>query len=235
MTSQQDNTVAETHQEHTVLQEDAGPTEPGFLSNLLSTNGRLSSGPWFIISFASMFVPTIASMIAFSMIGWSLMSAITTLVDALASGDSLAWFIRDLSQYFPGFTMAMVVSLVGLFGGTWIAWVADIKRFHDMDKSGWLTAWRFTFGLPYVGQLIMLIYFIALLVSGPDRFDNEYGPGKFGRPRSYYAPAVSQSHVVLAAPQPTVVNSQALDVAKLRLASGEITVKEYLEIESHLR
>lgn len=69
--------------------------------------------------------------------------------------------------------------LLGLYGlATVIPSVAvTVRRFHDQDKSGWLTLLVF---VPYLGALIVFVFMLLEGTRGPNR----YGPDpKEGLPR----------------------------------------------------
>ena len=42
-----------------------------------------------------------------------------------------------------------------------------IRRFHDLDKSGW---WMLTFLIPIVGLILMIFWFTQKGTAGENRF-----------------------------------------------------------------
>jgi len=70
-------------------------------------------------------------------------------------------------------TLGGILSLV--FGlGIIIPYIAlAIRRFHDVDKSGW---WALTLLIPLVGLVIVLIFFTQRGTVG----SNQYGPDPLG-------------------------------------------------------
>lgn len=48
-------------------------------------------------------------------------------------------------------------------------WIAEIRRMHDIGKSGWNTCWTF---IPLIGFIIVLYF----LCKPSDQGENQYGP-----------------------------------------------------------
>ena len=66
--------------------------------------------------------------------------------------------------------LSMLFILVSLVPAAWIGLAIEVKRWHDLDKSGW---WVLLGLIPYVGGLIKLV-FLGFLPGTPGR--NNYGP-----------------------------------------------------------
>jgi len=64
--------------------------------------------------------------------------------------------------------VAVILYLVCSVGLVWLAIVTQVKRWHDMDKSGWMVAWNLTF----------LYIPIAIVILGCIR--GTTGPNQFG-------------------------------------------------------
>ncbi len=71
----------------------------------------------------------------------------------------------------PGIPAAIfVISLFALF----LPMLAvSVRRFHDLDRSGW---WFLMYFVPYIGNIIALIWFMFRGTAG----DNRFGPDPLG-------------------------------------------------------
>ena len=74
------------------------------------------------------------------------------------------------------YDLIKMVVLIGMLIITIALITCRIRRLHDIGRSGW---WIFIGLIPYVGSLILLLWFI----KGSDG-DNEYGPDPTGE--SFY-------------------------------------------------
>lgn len=67
--------------------------------------------------------------------------------------------------------VAVVVGLIGLVTlvlTVWMSIAVGVKRFHDMNQSGWLYALAF---IPYLGTLVVIVIGILKGTDG----ENQYG------------------------------------------------------------
>ena len=67
-----------------------------------------------------------------------------------------------------GDTMTVVIMLAVLAVTIWVSFALSVKRFHDMEASGW---WSFLLIIPYVGFIVAVV---LCFVNGTD------GPNKYG-------------------------------------------------------
>lgn len=78
-------------------------------------------------------------------------------------GDTLGGILSLL------FTLAIIIPYIAL----------GIRRFHDLDKSGW---WFLTLLIPLVNLVIILIFFTQKGTAG----SNQYGPDPLGSDASVF-------------------------------------------------
>ena len=64
--------------------------------------------------------------------------------------------------------LAFVLNLAYMVGAVWFGLATQVKRWHDMDKSGWMVAWNFT----------IIAMPITLIVMGC--VHGTIGPNRFG-------------------------------------------------------
>jgi len=88
---------------------------------------------------------------------WILFQLLATIVAAMVSG-ILAAIIGN-----AGWVIYTIV-ILGLILPTL---AVEIRRLHDLDRSGW---WFFITLVPFVGAIILLIFFCTEGTRGPNRF-----------------------------------------------------------------
>jgi uncharacterized membrane protein YhaH (DUF805 family) len=66
-------------------------------------------------------------------------------------------------------TAAIVIALVAVFAGMVIRIIAMVKRFHDLDKSGYYVLLHF---VPLAGIVLELMLLFVAGTQGP----NQFGP-----------------------------------------------------------
>lgn len=54
----------------------------------------------------------------------------------------------------------------------------QVRRFHDLDKSGWFILLNF---IPYIGSIIVLVFMCMDGTRGPNRFGDDPKAGEPGR------------------------------------------------------
>lgn len=67
-------------------------------------------------------------------------------------------------------TVAMIWIFVAVLAGLAIivpSFAAQVRRFHDQDKTGWLVLLGF---IPYIGGLIVFVFMVLPGTNGPNRF-----------------------------------------------------------------
>lgn len=78
-----------------------------------------------------------------------------------------------------GETLGGILSLVFTLGII-IPYIAlAVRRFHDLDKSGW---WFLTLLIPLVNLIVVLVFFTRKGTDGP----NQYGPDPLGSDASVF-------------------------------------------------
>lgn len=78
-----------------------------------------------------------------------------------------------------GETLGGILSLVFTLGII-IPYIAlAVRRFHDLDKSGW---WFLTLLIPLVNFIVVLVFFTRKGTDGP----NQYGPDPLGSDASVF-------------------------------------------------
>lgn len=193
---------------------------------LLSPRGRITRGSWLMAQIAAVFVPVV-----------------TVLVGIMVAGLSMDRLLMELEYYGPiEFILGIIefvpvlalFIIVGFFGQGYVSWVADIKRLHDTGHSGWLSVFRLVGGIPYIGWIMVLVYWLYLLIASGNQHENQYGSDPSGRPEMVPVnrPSIPASAAVEPAP---VESNESLEVLSLRLAAGEITVEEFNEVKGALK
>ena len=115
--------------------------------NPFSFNGRIRRIEYFLSNLLGGFVSGIAFWLG---IGTSLVSA-----EAESVG---------------GFGFGMLVSMAAILGGIWFTIAQDVKRLHDVDKSGWLIILLF---IPIVNFIFGLYMLLADGTVGPNRYGDD--------------------------------------------------------------
>ena len=200
---------------------------------LLSPRGRITRGSWLMAHFAAVFVPVVTVLISIMVAGLSIE---LLLIDLQYLGP--IEFILRIIEFVP--VLALLI-IVGIFGQGYVSWVADIKRLHDTGHSGWLSVFRLVGGIPYIGWIMVLVYWLYLLIASGNQHTNQYGSDPSGRPEM--VPLNRPSIPALAAVESVPVkeflqqesSNESLEVLRLRLAAGEITVKQFNEIKGALK
>ncbi|MGE0109349.1 MAG: DUF805 domain-containing protein [Bdellovibrionales bacterium] len=87
---------------------------------------------------------------------------------------AITFAINILSSVLHAPALLLLSLLVIL--GTFIPLLAvSIRRLHDTDRSGW---WLLTNMIPFIGGIILLIFYLLPGTEGPNRF----GPDPYGNP-----------------------------------------------------
>lgn len=99
--------------------------------------------------------------------------ALSFIEAALGLGTSERWAVREGWNASAGFRNSggplTVLFLLAIF----IPYLAvAVRRLHDTDRSGW---WLLIGLIPFIGSLILLIFFVMGGTRGPNRF----GPDPF--------------------------------------------------------
>ena len=66
-----------------------------------------------------------------------------------------------------GTVIGMLISLFAIIGGLWFSIAQNVKRLHDVDKSGWLIILLF---IPIIGVIWGLYMLLADGTVGPNRY-----------------------------------------------------------------
>lgn len=66
-----------------------------------------------------------------------------------------------------GTVIGMLISLFAIIGGLWFSIAQNVKRLHDVDKSGWLIILLF---IPIIGFIWGLYMLLADGTVGPNRY-----------------------------------------------------------------
>jgi len=88
---------------------------------------------------------------------WILFQLLAIIVSSIVSG-ILAAIIGNAGWIIYG------IVIIGLILPTL---AVEIRRLHDLDKSGW---WFFITLVPFVGGIILIIFFCTEGTPGPNRF-----------------------------------------------------------------
>lgn len=81
----------------------------------------------------------------------------------------LAYIIAAIIDWL---TTGFVLSVLVLVGTFLPSLAVDVRRLHDIDKSGW---WDLIGLIPFVGSIILLAWFIEEGTPGPNRFGAQPG------------------------------------------------------------
>ena len=144
--------------------------------NILSFQGRINRLQFLVVSL----ILAVATITLFAaLIGLALLAhGVVT----HSSGDTtVAQFTRDIQQHHSayyssssvraGFAPSGILVLAFVVLGlllTWISVAAQVKRFHDMGQSGWLTLLNL---FPGAGLIIWLVLVLAAGQSSPNAYD----------------------------------------------------------------
>ena len=115
--------------------------------NPFSFNGRIRRIEYLLSNLLSGFVSGIAFWLG---IGASLVSA-----EAESVG---------------GFGFGMLMSIAAIVGGIWFTIAQDVKRLHDVDKSGWFVILLL---IPIVNFMLGLYMLLADGTVGPNRYGED--------------------------------------------------------------
>jgi uncharacterized membrane protein YhaH (DUF805 family) len=188
--------------------------------SILSPLGRVGRLEFLGAQILSWFVPGIVTILGALVLSINLKGLVEGIEYGLRHYGPLQ-VIVDIAQYLPAYT---VLIIIGLFGGGYISWVADIKRLHDMGHSGWLSLIRLSSAIPIVGWIIVILYALFLLFTPGQPYDNQYGKAS----GAAYAQAPRPASTPASGPSPQV--DAAMEKLRMRLASGEISVDEFTEL-----
>jgi len=174
---------------------------------------------------------------------WVTLAVVPVVISAYG-GVSLVGFVEqfigagfDLQRLLAHYSTLLFVMIVVWIIGCWMSWATTVKRWHDLDKSGWWVFWTTIFvGIPYVGWVISLIILVYLFLVRGTIGPNRYGPDPLGHmapgiqeaPGAHVATLVNPDLAVRASPS-------ALEGPRERLARGEITLEEYQRIRAVLK
>jgi uncharacterized membrane protein YhaH (DUF805 family) len=174
---------------------------------------------------------------------WVTLAVIPVVISAYG-GVSLVGFVEqfisarfDLQRLLAHYSTLLFAMIVVWIIGCWMSWATTVKRWHDLDKSGWWVFWTtILVGIPYVGWLISLIILVYLFLVRGTIGPNRYGPDPFGQtvpgvqeaPAPYIAIGDSSSGA-------TRLRPPAVEGPRERLARGEISLEQYRQIRADLK
>lgn len=69
-----------------------------------------------------------------------------------------------------GFGIGVLIGFAALIGGIWFTLAQDVKRLHDVDKSGWFLIFFF---IPIVNFIFGLYMLLADGTVGPNRYGDD--------------------------------------------------------------
>lgn len=69
-----------------------------------------------------------------------------------------------------GFGIGVLIGFAALIGGIWFTIAQDVKRLHDVDKSGWFIILLF---IPIINFILGLYMLLADGTVGPNRYGND--------------------------------------------------------------
>ena len=93
--------------------------------------------------------------------------AVTAIAFWLGVGTSLIGASQNSGS---GFGIGVLIGFSALIGGIWFTIAQDVKRLHDVDKSGWLVVLLL---IPIVNFILGLYMLFADGTVGPNRYGND--------------------------------------------------------------
>ena len=93
--------------------------------------------------------------------------AVTAIAFWLGVGTSLIGASQNSGS---GFGIGVLIGFAALIGGIWFTIAQDVKRLHDVDKSGWLVVLLL---IPIVNFILGLYMLFADGTVGPNRYGND--------------------------------------------------------------
>ena len=69
-----------------------------------------------------------------------------------------------------GFGIGLLISIAAFIGGIWFTIAQDVKRLHDVDKTGWFIILLF---IPFVNFVFGLYMLLADGTVGPNRYGDD--------------------------------------------------------------
>ena len=93
--------------------------------------------------------------------------AVTAIAFGLGVGTSLIGASQNSGS---GFGIGVLIGFSALIGGIWFTIAQDVKRLHDVDKSGWLIILLL---IPIVNFILGLYMLFADGTVGPNRYGND--------------------------------------------------------------
>lgn len=93
--------------------------------------------------------------------------AVTAIAFWLGVGTSLIGASQNSGS---GFGIGVLIGFSALIGGIWFTIAQDVKRLHDVDKSGWLIILLL---IPIVNFILGLYMLLADGTVGPNRYGND--------------------------------------------------------------
>lgn len=69
-----------------------------------------------------------------------------------------------------GFGFGMLISIAAILGGIWFTIAQDVKRLHDVDKSGWFVLLLI---IPVINFILGIYMLLADGTVGPNRYGND--------------------------------------------------------------
>ena len=93
--------------------------------------------------------------------------AVTAIAFWLGVGTSLIGASQNSGS---GFGIGVLIGFSALIGGIWFTIAQDVKRLHDVDKSGWLIILLL---IPIVNFILGLYMLFADGTVGPNRYGND--------------------------------------------------------------
>ena len=93
--------------------------------------------------------------------------AVTAIAFWLGVGTSLIGASQNSGS---GFGIGVLIGFSALIGGIWFTIAQDVKRLHDVDKSGWLIILLL---IPIINFILGLYMLFADGTVGPNRYGND--------------------------------------------------------------
>lgn len=69
-----------------------------------------------------------------------------------------------------GFGFGILISIAAILGGIWFTIAQDVKRLHDVDKSGWFVLFLI---IPVINFILGIYMLFADGTVGPNRYGND--------------------------------------------------------------